>query len=356
MSIDFSLLQPLGWSPFHAQSLDLDCLETARPARVIAVERERYRLDDGESSFAAEICGRFRLLTGAPTDFPTVGDWVLVANDAALITELLPRRSLVRRGMAGGRSEGQAIAANVDVLLLVTSMDGDFSPRRLERYVAVAALAGATPVVVLTKADLCPGSDGFMNEARLPGVADVIAVDALRDDVAGRLADWLSPGVTFALVGSSGVGKSTLLNNLLGSEVQSTGDTRRDGKGRHTTTGRSLHRLPSGACVIDVPGMREVALPPDAGTPAAAFADLERIADGCRFRDCTHEQEPGCAVRRAVDEGTFDAGRLESYHKLQREAVRAAERADAVLRHRKERAFGRMAREVLAVRRKLRGD
>lgn len=350
MSIDHALLCPLGWGNDFLRQLSLEQVETLRPARIIGVARDHYRTDDGHAAQIATLAGRYRHRHATDTTPPTVGDWVLLEADAPLIVERLEPRSLLLRRGAGG-SEPQAIAANVDVLLIVSGLDAEFNLHRIERYLVMAARAGVTPLVLLTKADLCPDTEPALAAVRprLPPGGAVLAVDALHGPLTERLAPWLAAGNTLVVAGSSGVGKSTLINNLAGSELQATRATRRDAKGRHTTTARELIRLPGGACIIDVPGMREVGLAPGAGGVEAQFRTLHQLAGQCRYTDCRHEDEPGCAVRAASERGELNEDEWQHYRKLlaeERHNIAAYER------HRQERVFGRLVREALKAKRR----
>ncbi|WP_127475173.1 ribosome small subunit-dependent GTPase A [Sulfurivermis fontis] len=345
MSIDPSLLLPLGWSNDFLRQLTLEQLETRRPARIIGVGQDHYHIDDGHGAQVATLAGRYRHRHATDSTLPTVGDWVLLEADASLIVERLEPRSLLLRRGAGG-SEPQAIAANVDVLLIVSGLDAEFNVHRIERYLVMAAQAGVTPLVLLTKADLYPDVEPALAAVRprLPPGGEVFAIDALHAPLAERLAPWLGAGTTLVVAGSSGVGKSTLINNLAGTELQATQATRRDAKGRHTTTARELVRLPGGACIIDVPGMREVGLAPAAGGVEAQFHSLHELAARCRYTDCRHADEPGCAVQAARQRGELDEDAWQHYLKLlaeERHNIAAHER------HQRERAFGRMVRAVL---------
>jgi ribosome biogenesis GTPase / thiamine phosphate phosphatase len=258
-------------------------------------------------------------------DYPAVGDWVAItarpAEGAATIHAVVPRRSCLARKVAGTTTDEQILAANVDTVFLVAGLDNDFSLRRLERYLAVVWESGATPVVLLNKADLCADVDGALEEAAsaAPGVT-VLAVSAADGSGLEQIRPYFAVGRTVVFLGSSGVGKSTLANALMGDQVQATGGLRRgDGKGRHTTTSRELILMPQGGMVIDTPGLREVQLWGDEQTLSETFEDVEQIIASCRFSDCKHGSEPGCQVRRALQAGELDAGRWQNYLKLQKE-------------------------------------
>lgn len=345
MSIDLSRLLPLGWNNEFSRQLTLEQLEQLRPARITGVELGHYRVDSGWGEQIATLAGRYRHKHDEASEQPTVGDWVLLEADAPVIVERLEPRSLLMRRGAGG-SAPQPIAANIDVMLIVSGLDGDFKLHRIERYLVLAAHADVTPVVLLTKADLCSDVQPALDAVRqrLPARGEVLTVDARHAPLSALLAPWLEAGSTLVVTGSSGVGKSTVINNLAGQALQLTQATRRDAKGRHTTTARSLLRLESGACIIDVPGMREVGLPPSPGGVAAQFRSLHELAAGCRFADCRHEDEPGCAVQRARERGELDEAEWQHYRKLLAEE---RHNVDIYERHRQERAFGRMVRTVL---------
>jgi ribosome biogenesis GTPase len=285
---------------------------------------------------------------------PTVGDWVLVDAGAARVNRLVPRHSLLARMAAGTRQRIQAIAANLDTLFVVTSCNADFNASRLERYLALAFEAGITPVIVLTKADLCARPESYLEIAAslAPGIA-AVAVDATTAASTPRLAPWLGCGRTVALAGSSGVGKSTLINRLVGKTFQDTAGIREDdAHGRHTTTSRGMFALPTGGWVIDTPGMRELRVGAvDAGL-GSVFDEVERLAGRCRFGDCNHAGDAGCAVERAVADGQLDARRLASYRKLQREAAGASQTLRE--RHERERRFGILQRQAQRTKRDAR--
>lgn len=307
----------------------------ARPtgpvARVVAQHRAGYELHDGERVFAAQPCGEFLRPGLEPERRPAVGDFVCwKAGQPAEIEAIVPRRSALVRAAAGERYKRQIIAANIDAVLVLTGLDGDFNPGRIERYLALVAGAGIQPVVVLTKAD--QGHDAAPRLAglrqRLPDAVPVLALNAKSPEAAELLAPWLQAGASVVLVGSSGAGKSTLTNTLLGEARMQTGAVRgSDSRGRHTTTHRALLKLPGGACLIDTPGMRELKL---TGTEELdSFADIEALALTCRFGDCAHHGEPGCAVRAAVEAGSLDAARVRNYAKLAAERGAQADREQA---------------------------
>ncbi|MGZ9583898.1 ribosome small subunit-dependent GTPase A [Paenibacillus marinisediminis] len=302
------------------------------PARVALAHKGLYRVWGEGGEWLAEPSGQARAMWQAPSDYPAVGDWVAVAPRAAegraTIAGVLPRRGLIARKVAGNRRDAQVIAANADIALLVSSLGLDFEPRRMERYATLAYDSGAMPVVVLTKADTLSDANAIADYTAqamsvVPG-APVYPVSSVTGDGLDALHELLAPGVTCVLVGSSGVGKSTLVNALTGKQVMATKAIREDdGKGRHTTTHRELVPLSNGAWLLDTPGMREVGLV--ASDEASgdglqhAFEDIEQFAEACRFGDCKHKSEPGCAVQAAITTGELEPSRLKAYFKLQRE-------------------------------------
>jgi ribosome biogenesis GTPase len=326
-------LEDLGWGPREAEAFAPHAAQGWEPARVAAEHQHVYTLLTAEAELLARVTGRLRHTAEGRADFPAVGDWVaakrLPGEEWATIHAILPRRSRFSRKVAGDDAEEQIVAANIDTVFLMMGLDGDYNPRRLERYLTVAWDSGADPVVLLSKADLCDEPDARRREIEALG-APVHLVSARTGAGLDAIAVHLKPGRTVALLGSSGVGKSTLVNRLLGEERLRTREVRAsDDRGRHATTARELLALPEGALIIDTPGMRELQLWGDsAGGLGTAFADVDELASGCRFGDCGHQSEPGCAVRAAVSEGLLRPERLASYHKLQKELVALAARHD----------------------------
>lgn len=310
-------------------------------ARVVAQHRAGYELHDGDRGFNAQPAARFLRRGLDPTARPAVGDFVVVRPGAPPTIEcILPRHGELTRGAAGDAPQRQLIATNIDVVFVLCGLDGDFNPARIERYLVLIEGSGAQAVVVLTKADLVDDPQVAVAglQERLPAEVPVLAVNAKSADDIAPLLGWLGAGRTGVLVGSSGAGKSTLTNTLLGQARQATAAVRlHDSRGRHTTTHRALLALPGGGCLIDTPGMRELKLTGEEELDAVQFADIDELAQGCRFGDCAHGSEPGCAVQAALAEGTLDASRWRNYQKLRGELGDAADALEAQLRRRRGR-------------------
>ena len=301
-------LSDLGWSDHFARQHAAD--DPGTPARLSAVHRDRLE--------ALGPAGPLTLTTPDETGRYAVGDWVI--HEHGRVTRRLEPATVIGRRAAGEVAKGQLIAANVDTLAIVTSCNADFNEARLERYLAIASAGGALPLILLTKADLAEDEAGYRRRAeRLSPLATAMALDARDPAEIERLVPWCRDGRTLALVGSSGVGKTTLLNGLTGLDEATRGIREDDARGRHTTTHRALRPTLAGGWVIDTPGMRELQLTDAGAGIEAVFSDLADLARGCRFSDCAHETEPGCAIRAAIDGGDLDPARLKRWQKLQRE-------------------------------------
>jgi len=311
-------LSSLGWSAFFEPHLPIPA---SHIARVIAQGSDLFLIHDGTRELLSTVRGRLRQHPQFP---PAVGDWVVftpTGDQQAVIDNILPRRTSLARKESGRSSSPQVLASNIDRVLLVTSMNQDFSARRLERYLALVWESGATPILVLTKSDLTRDPSPFLRQAEVCALGfPVVAVSNFSRHGIDELQAHLPPQETIVLLGSSGVGKSTLINTLAGTNLRETRTIREtDGKGRHTTTERHLLALPSGLLVIDTPGLREVQLWTSPESLARTFPEIAALSGNCRFRDCRHQGEPGCAVTDAVHSGEIDATRLASLHRLERE-------------------------------------
>jgi len=328
-------LQSLGWQSFFAQQTDVDEMAATPPIRVTQVHRNGLIClgDDVETLLP-------------PRQEVTVGDWLMFNAELPANSRLLERKSLIKRRAAGHDRSIQLIAANIDTAFIVTSCNPDFNVARLERYIALTLDAEVTPVILLTKPDLADDADSYVEQARaISDRAEVVALNATDDSAVTLLAPWCKPGQTVAFLGSSGVGKSTLTNALAGSQDVATQAIREDdARGRHTTTHRHLHILSSGCAVLDTPGMRELQLTDAAAGVAEMFSDLDDLAGTCKFNDCAHETEPGCAVQAAIADGVIDAARLERWKKLVAEDTFNS--ATLAERRAKDKNFGKMVKEV----------
>lgn len=330
-----SQIETLGWQPYFAQQLSIDDLAQTPPVRVVEVHRN-----------ALHIMGDDIDETIAPVPDATVGDWLLLDHAHPQSSNLLERKSLIKRRAPGTDRQIQLIAANIDTAFIVTSCNQDFNIARLERYIALAFEAEIDPVIVLTKSDLADTTETYVQEAQaISELVPVVALDARGDAPKTALAEWCKHGKTVAFLGSSGVGKSTLTNALAGNQSIETQSIREDdAKGRHTTTRRQLHLVPGGCLVLDTPGMRELQLTDAAAGIDELFADLHALSTQCRFRDCQHQAEPGCAVLEAVAAGDIEEARLGRWRKLM--AEEAFNSASLAERRAKDKTLGKIIRRI----------
>jgi ribosome biogenesis GTPase len=349
-------LTDLGFGPFFEQQLQPSGEHDVVPARIAAEHRGAYEVWSATGAGRAQLSGRLRR-EREDAGAPGVGDWVVLDGNpgegrTTLIERVLERRTVFTRGAAGRETQPQVVAANVDLVLAVCGLDADFNLRRIERYLARIWASGAQPLVILNKADLCadPWARAAEVEAHATGVP-VHVTSALHAEGLEAVRACIHPGLTVALVGSSGAGKSTLVNALLGEDRMRTGAVRAsDGRGSHVTTHRQLVRLPGGGLLLDTPGMRELRLLDEEGLDTV-FADVAALAGRCRFGDCSHRTEPGCAVKEAVASGALDPERFEHYRKLEREAEANELRHDEHRRRQAERVWGTLHDEVARLRR-----
>jgi len=337
-------LQKLGLVPFFTRQIADTSLLENRLGRVISVQRSNITVicDGGKHSVELSPI----LQQAAPVDRPTVGDWVVLDETLTKIEQVLERKSLFKRIGAGSSTKIQPLAANIDTLFIVTSCNEEFKESRLERYLALCNEAGAMPVIVLTKIDLTDDTDTYISRARsVQAGVPVETANALDPTTLDGVRAWIDESSNVALVGSSGVGKSTLLNALAENSLAATKEIRKqDKKGRHTTTHRELHQLPSGGLLIDVPGIRELRVAEIEASIGTVFEDIELLAMQCQFADCNHVTEPGCAVLQAIEEKLLDSRRLANYQKLRRENALAT--ATLAEKRAKDRDFGKMVKEA----------
>ncbi len=341
-------LEDLGWGPFF-QSQITGTTEELIPARVAEEQRGAYLLLAERGPLEAAVTGRMMHDAAGREDFPAVGDWVLArrlpGEERAVIHRTLERRTRLSRKVAGERVDEQIMAANVDAVFLVSSLNHDLNLRRIERYLAVVWESGATPVIILNKSDLSDQRQTLL--AKVEGIApgvDVHVTSAATGQGVGAIGGYVSAGRTIAFIGSSGVGKSSLVNCLLAREAQVVRELGVYEKGKHTTTSRQMLAVPGGGLIIDTPGLRELALWDAESGMGQAFADVEELAGACAFSDCRHRSEPGCAVQAALDDGTLDLARLESYRKLQREQIFIESKKDVSLRQSEQRKWKQISK------------
>jgi ribosome biogenesis GTPase len=366
MTEDYHLidLEELGWNPFFNEQFNILKIPESVPARVISVEKYSSQVLYRHSESTGELSGKLRFRSHTEDQYPVVGDWVVFSplknENRGIIHTVLPRKSKFSRKAPGagsrldkGRTEEQILAANVDTVFIVNGLDGgrSYNLRRIERYLTLILNSGADPVIILNKLDLCPDVDSYVRdiELNMPNIP-VHPTSATQNIGLDALQKYLVKGSTTAFLGSSGVGKSAIINVLLGTERQATGDVREsDRRGRHTTTRRELILLPTGGIVIDTPGLREIQAWTADDSPISAFDDIEMLAEKCRFSDCTHQNEPGCAVIKAVNQGSLDSNRLQNYHRLKREQNYLIARQEGRVRtERKERwkKISKMAKRI----------
>jgi ribosome biogenesis GTPase / thiamine phosphate phosphatase len=329
----------LGWNSDFQRQFEPHKGQGLLPARIAQEHKNLYLAIGENGEYSAEISGKYRYIANERQHFPTVGDWVAISerdSGKATIQALLPRQSAFIRKEAGQRIAEQVVAANIDIVFIVSGLDGNHKINRIERYLTLAYESGATPIILLNKCDLCDEPNSIIAEVEARAIGSpVLALSATTGTGVDSIAAHLVAGKTAAFLGSSGVGKSSIINRLLGENRLRVNATREDdNRGRHTTTHREMLILPTGGIVIDTPGMRELQVWGDDQGLKEVFEDIEELATGCRFRDCDHQKEPGCAIRAAIEDGRLEAARFKSYLKLRKEIryleARQAMKANAV--------------------------
>ena len=347
-------IKHLGWNGYFQESFDNLGRDSLRPSRVIRHNKNQYIVHDGEKVLTATLLGRLLYESEDTSLLPAVGDWVCIEpfdEEQAIIHEVLARFGAFFRKEAGQVTRKQVIAANIDVAFLVSGLDHDLNIRRIERFLVQVSSSGATPVILLNKADLREDIDAICTSVKaVAGDVEVIPISAKEQKGFDRVRSFIQKGKTVAFLGSSGVGKSSIANVLLERHIQRTGSVREDdSRGRHTTSHRELMLLPSGGVIIDTPGLRELQLWGNEEDLQQVFSEIDQLAAYCKFRDCRHEAEPGCAVLQALEDGELDETRLESYKKLRRELSYLNQRQDEVAQleaKKREKRFGRLIKQI----------
>lgn len=348
-------LKTLGWNCALEQQFQEFKANGFIPGRVALEHRNIYRVWCQQGELLAEISGKMRFEADSRSAYPAVGDWAAISpmpgGERAIISAILPRKSKFSRKTAGTVTEEQIVAANIDTIFLVCALQDDFNLRRIERYLVMAWESGANPVLILSKADLCQDREEKIRAACTAAVGvPVHVISTLEGTGLEEIKRYLREGETVAFLGSSGVGKSTLLNALLGEDRQKVREIREDdGKGRHTTTYRQLFILPGGGMVIDTPGMRELQLWESGDGLTGTFPDIEELARGCYFKDCSHLQEPRCAVREAIEKGLLEEGRFASYLKLQKELAFLERKSDEALQRAEENRWKQISKDIRSI-------
>jgi ribosome biogenesis GTPase / thiamine phosphate phosphatase len=357
-------LQELGWNEFHEKHYSEIKAPGTFPARVAKAEREKYLVYSEFGELKAEIKGKVRFHAESMSDFPAVGDWVVAEmrpeGNAAIIESILPRVNKFARKVAGSVTDEQVMVANIDTVFLVNGLDGDYNVRRIERYLALARENNSSPVVVLNKTDMCTNVREKVEEVTAIALGvPVVTLSALNSEGIENIRRYIASGSTLAFLGSSGVGKSTIINRLLGEEKQKVGAVREhDSRGKHITTCRELIMLPGGGIVIDNPGLRELQLWVDEEALDKTFEDVKELGEQCKFGDCAHLNEPGCAVKNAIENGQLDGKRLQSYIKLKKELVYLATRKEVKARNEKiitEKKISKLSKQIYKQRNENRG-